>query len=139
MVIFAIRAAISEIQLILALKGKLAYTPHTCTLLPNILTKIQSEDCIVPYQTLPNLSIEIPVRLPANRRMLKQPLSHVFHPFNLNQNILPCYTGLQKHAWSTRSTFTLFYPQNISEVNKQGCRFSTFVANQTLLNHWISL
>ena len=32
------------------------------------------------FQTLLSLSIEIPVMLPANRRMLKQPLSHVFHP-----------------------------------------------------------
>ena len=65
-----------------------AYPPHA--LLPNILSKIQSEDYMVLliapaflqarwFQTLLSLSIEIPVRLLANRSMHKQPLSHVFH------------------------------------------------------------
>ena len=66
-----------------------AYPPHA--LLPKILSNIQSEDYIVLliapaflqapwFQTWLNLSIKKPARLPANRRILKQPLSHVFHP-----------------------------------------------------------
>ena len=63
----------------------------THSLLPKILSNVQSEDYIILliapaflqapwFQTVLNLSILIPVRLPVNRRMLKQPLSHVLHP-----------------------------------------------------------
>ena len=67
-----------------------AYAYPSTALIPQILTKIQTEDCqimlIAPayaraqwYQTLLNLIVEAPVVLPPSKSLLKQPRSNIDH------------------------------------------------------------
>ena len=67
-----------------------AYAYPPTALIPQILTKIQTEDCqimlIAPayaraqwYQTLLNLIVEAPVVLPPSKSLLKQPRSNIYH------------------------------------------------------------
>ena len=67
-----------------------AYAYPPTALIPQILTKIQTEDCqimlIAPayaraqwYQTLLSLIVEAPVVLPPSKGLLKQPRSNIYH------------------------------------------------------------